>query len=205
MDEPYRMFTSRAEYRILLRQDDADARLTEKAYELGIAKRDRYDWWLQKKEAIERIEAFCKNYAIKPKIVNGALEAMGSTPLVYGCKLEDLVARPELNFEKLQAMVPEFREVIEQLPNRKEEIAEAAEIHIKYQGYIERERMVAEKMHRLENIKIKGKFDYPTLTAISTEARQKLEKIQPETLAQASRIPGVSPSDINAMLVLLGR
>ena len=205
VDEPYRMFTSRAEYRILLRQDDADARLTEKAYELGIAKRDRYDWWLQKKEAIERIEAFCKNYAIKPKIVNGALEAMGSTPLVYGCKLEDLVARPELNFEKLQAMVPEFREVIEQLPNRKEEIAEAAEIHIKYQGYIERERMVAEKMHRLENIKIKGKFDYPTLTAISTEARQKLEKIQPETLAQASRIPGVSPSDINAMLVLLGR
>ena len=205
VDEPYRMFTSRAEYRILLRQDDADARLTEKAYELGIAKRDRYDWWLQKKEAIERIEDFCRTYAIKPKLVNGALEAMGSTPLVYGCKLEDLVARPELNFEKLQEIIPEFRAVIEQLPNRKEEIAEAAEIHIKYKGYIERERMVADKMHRLENIKIKGKFDYPNLTAISTEARQKLEKIQPETLAQASRIPGVSPSDINAMLVLLGR
>ena len=205
VDEPYRMFTSRAEYRILLRQDDADARLTEKAYELGIAKRERYDWWLEKKEAIERIETFCKNFAIKPKVVNGALEAMGSTPLVYGCKLEDLVARPELNFEKLQEFVPEFREVIELLPNRKEEIAEAAEIHIKYKGYIERERMVADKMHRLENIKIKGKFDYPNLTAISTEARQKLEKIQPETLAQASRIPGVSPSDINAMLVLLGR
>jgi tRNA uridine 5-carboxymethylaminomethyl modification enzyme len=205
VDEPYRMFTSRAEYRILLRQDDADARLTEKAYELGIAKRDRYDWWLQKKEAIERIEVFCHTYAIKPKVVNGALEAIGSTPLVYGCKLEDLVARPELNFEKLQEIVPAFREVIEQLPNRKEEIAEAAEIHIKYKGYIERERMVAEKMHRLENIKIKGKFDYPNLTAISTEARQKLEKIQPETLAQASRIPGVSPSDINAMLVLMGR
>ena len=205
VDEPYRMFTSRAEYRILLRQDDADARLTEKAYELGIAKRDRYDWWLQKKEAIERIEDFCRTYAIKPKLVNGALEAMGSTPLVYGCKLEDLVARPELNFEKLQEIIPEFRAVIEQLPNRKEEIAEAAEIHIKYKGYIERERMVADKMHRLENIKIKGKFDYPNLTAISTEARQKLEKIQPETLAQASRIPGVSPSDINAMLVLMGR
>ena len=205
VDEPYRMFTSRAEYRILLRQDDADARLTEKAYELGIAKRDRYDWWLQKKEAIERIEAFCHTYAIKPKVVNGALEAIGSTPLVYGCKLEDLVARPELNFEKLQEIVPAFREVIEQLPNRKEEIAEAAEIHIKYKGYIERERMVAEKMHRLENIKIKGKFDYPNLTAVSTEARQKLERIQPETLAQASRIPGVSPSDINAMLVLMGR
>ena len=205
VDEPYRMFTSRAEYRILLRQDDADARLTEKAYELGIAKRDRYDWWLQKKEAIERIEAFCHSYAIKPKVVNGALEAMGSAPLVYGCKLLDLVARPELNFQKLIDIIPEFRETIEQLPNRKEEIAEAAEIHIKYKGYIERERMVAEKMHRLENIKIKGKFDYPTLNAISTEARQKLEKIQPETLAQASRIPGVSPSDINAMLVLLGR
>ena len=205
VDEPYRMFTSRAEYRILLRQDVADARLTEKAYELGIAKRDRYDWWLQKKEAIERIEAFCHTYAIKPKVVNGALEAIGSTPLVYGCKLEDLVARPELNFEKLQEIVPVFREVIEQLPNRKEEIAEAAEIHIKYKGYIERERMVAEKMHRLENIKIKGKFDYPNLTAVSTEARQKLERIQPETLAQASRIPGVSPSDINAMLVLMGR
>ena len=205
VDEPYRMFTSRAEYRILLRQDDADARLTEKAYELGIAKRNRYDWWLEKKEAIKSIEAFCQNFAIKPKVINGALENIGSTPLVYGCKLEDLVARPELNFEKLQAIIPEFREVIERLPNRKEEIAEAAEIHIKYKGYIERERMVAEKMHRLENIKIKGKFDYPNLSAISTEARQKLEKIQPETLAQASRIPGVSPSDINAMLVLLGR
>ena len=205
VDEPYRMFTSRAEYRILLRQDDADARLTEKAYELGIAKRDRYDWWLQKKDAIEEIEEFCRTYAIKPKIVNGALEASGSTPLVYGCKLEDLVARPELNFEKLYAIVPELKEKIEQLPNRQEEIAEAAEIHIKYKGYIERERMVAEKMHRLENIKIKGKFDYPNLTAVSTEARQKLERIQPDTLAQASRIPGVSPSDINAMLVLMGR
>ena len=205
VDEPYRMFTSRAEYRILLRQDDADARLTEKAYELGIAKRERFDWWLQKKQAIEEIEEFCRTYAIKPKIVNGALEAIGSTPLVYGCKLEDLVARPELNFDKLYAIVPELKEKIEQLPNRQEEIAEAAEIHIKYKGYIERERMVAEKMHRLENIKIKGKFDYPNLTAVSTEARQKLERIQPETLAQASRIPGVSPSDINAMLVLMGR
>ena len=205
VDEPYRMFTSRAEYRILLRQDDADARLTEKAYELGIAKRDRYDWWIQKKQAIEEIEEFCRTNAIKPKIVNGALEAIGSTPLVYGCKLEDLVARPELNFDKLYTIVPELKEKIAQLPNRQEEIAEAAEIHIKYKGYIERERMVAEKMHRLENIKIKGKFDYPNLTAVSTEARQKLERIQPETLAQASRIPGVSPSDINAMLVLMGR
>ena len=205
VDEPYRMFTSRAEYRILLRQDDADARLTEKGYELGIAKRDRYDWWIEKKKAIESIEDYCRKYAIKPKLVNGALEAMNSTPLVYGCKLEDLVARPELNFEKLMIIIPDFKELIDKLPNRKEEIAEAAEIHIKYKGYIEREQMVAEKMHRLENIKIKGKFDYPNLTAISTEARQKLERIQPETLAQASRIPGVSPSDINAMLVLMGR
>ena len=205
VDEPYRMFTSRAEYRILLRQDDADARLTEKAYHLGLASRLRYDWWLEKKQHIEEIEHFCKNYAIKPKLVNSALEAIGSTPLVYGCKLEDLVARPELNFEKLYAIIPELKAKIDALPNRQEEIAEAAEIHMKYKGYIEREQMVAEKMHRLENIKIKGKFDYPNLTAISTEARQKLEKIQPETLAQASRIPGVSPSDINAMLILLGR
>ena len=205
VDEPYRMFTSRAEYRILLRQDDADARLTEKAYELGIAKRDRYDWWMEKKQHIEEIENFCKTYPIKPKLVNGALESIGSTPLVYGCKLEDLVARPELNFETLYSIVPELHERVENLPNRKEEIAEAAEIHIKYKGYIERERQVAEKMHRLENIKIKGKFDYSNLNAISTEARQKLEKIQPVTLAQASRIPGVSPSDSNAMLVLLGR
>ena len=205
VDEPYRMFTSRAEYRILLRQDDADARLTEKAYSLGLVKRDRYDWWIEKKEAIGKIEDFCSKFAIKPKYINGALEALGTTPLVYGCKLEDLVARPELNFSNLYEIIPEFHEIIEKLPNRKEEIAEAAEIHIKYKGYIERERQVAEKMHRLENIKIKGKFNYPTLTAISTEARQKLEKIQPETLAQASRIPGVSPSDVNAMLVLLGR
>ena len=205
VDEPYRMFTSRAEFRILLRQDDADARLTEKGYEWGIVKRERYDWWMQKKKLIEEIEHFCQTFAIKPKVVNGALEAIGSTPLIYGCKLEDLVARPELNFEKLYPIVPELRALIENLPNRKEEIAEATEIQIKYKGYIERERQVAEKMHRLENIKIKGKFDYANLSAISTEARQKLERIQPETLAQASRIPGVSPSDINAMLVLLGR
>ena len=205
VDEPYRMFTSRAEYRILLRQDDADARLTEKAYELGIAKKERYDWWIEKKQAIEEMETFCNNYAIKPKEVNSALENIGSTPLVYGCKLADLVARPELNFAKLYDLVPDLRAMVDKLPNRDEEIAEATEIRIKYKGYIERERQVAEKMHRLENIKIKGRFDYPNLTAVSTEARQKLERIQPETLAQASRISGVSPSDINAMLVLLGR
>jgi tRNA uridine 5-carboxymethylaminomethyl modification enzyme len=205
VDEPYRMFTSRAEYRILLRQDDADARLTERAYELGIAKRERYDWWLQKKEHIEEIVNFCDSFAIKPKLVNSALEALGSTPLQYGCKLTDLVSRPELNFEKLKEVVPELKERLEKAPNRREEISEAAEIRIKYKGYIERERLVAEKMHRLENIRIKGHFDYENLNAISTEARQKLMKMQPETLAQASRIPGVSPSDINAMLVLMGR
>ncbi len=205
VDEPYRMFTSRAEYRILLRQDDADARLTEKAYELGIAKRDRYDWWMEKKQHIEEIENFCKTYPIKPKLVNGALESIGSTPLVYGCKLEDLVARPELNFQNLQEIIPELKEILNQPTSRKEEIAEAAEVHIKYKGYIEREKMVADKMHRLENIKIKGHFNYNEMQQLSTEARQKLTAIDPETLAQASRIPGVSPSDINVMLVLMGR
>ena len=205
VDEPYRMFTSRAEYRILLRQDDADARLTEKAYELGIAKRDRYDWWMEKKKHIEEIEQFCKTFPIKPKNINSALEALGSTPLVYGCKLEDLIARPELNFEKLQEVIPELKEILNRPTQRKEEIAEAAEVHIKYKGYIERERIVADKMHRLENIKIKGRFNYNEMQQLSTEARQKLTAIDPETLAQASRIPGVSPSDINVMLVLMGR
>ena len=205
VDEPYRMFTSRAEYRILLRQDDADARLTERGYELGLVRRDRYNWWIEKKDFIEEIESFCNSFAIKPRLVNSALEALGSTPLQYGCKLTDLISRPELSFGKLKDAIPELKEVLNRPNNRKEEISEAAEIRIKYKGYIERERQVAEKMHRLENIKIRGHFDYENLSAISTEARQKLMKIQPETLAQASRIPGVSPSDINAMLVLMGR
>lgn len=205
VDEPYRMFTSRAEYRILLRQDDADARLTEKAYNIGLAKRDRYDWWIKKKEAIEEIENFCKNKAVKPKEINGALEAIGTTPLREGCKLIDLLARPQITMENLAEIVPSLKRAINAPLDRKEEIAEAAEIKIKYKGYIERERMVAEKMHRLENINIKGHFKYSELTQLSTEARQKLESIDPENLAQASRIPGVSPSDINVMLVLLGR
>ena len=205
VDEPYRMFTSRAEYRILLRQDDADARLTERGYELGIVKRDRLDWWLEKKKIIEEIIHFCDSFAIKPRLINGALEALGSTPLQYGCKLTDLISRPELSFEKLADAIPELKEKLNLPRNRQEEISEAAEIQIKYKGYIERERLVAEKMHRLENIRIRGRFNYENLNAISTEARQKLTKIQPETLAQASRIPGVSPSDINAMLVLMGR
>ena len=205
VDEPYRMFTSRAEYRILLRQDDADARLTEKAYELGIAKRDRYDWWIEKKEAIGRIIEFCANYPIKKDEINSKLEALGTTPLRAGCKLIDLIARPHLNLTNLSEIIPDLKAALETPANRKEEITEAAEIKMKYKGYIERERLIADKMHRLENIKIKGRFNYSELHEISTEGRQKLERIDPETLAQASRIPGVSPSDINVMLVLLGR
>lgn len=205
VDEPYRMFTSRAEYRILLRQDDADARLTEKAYELGIAKRDRYDWWIEKKEAIGRIIEFCANYPIKKDEINPKLEALGTTPLRAGCKLIDLIARPHLNLTNLSEIIPDLKAALDAPANRKEEIAEAAEIKMKYKGYIERERLIADKMHRLEDIKIKGRFNYSELHEISTEGRQKLERIDPETLAQASRIPGVSPSDINVMLVLLGR
>ena len=205
VDEPYRMFTSRAEYRILLRQDDADARLTEKAYELGIAKRDRYNWWMEKKEGIEKIIDFCANYPIKKDEINPKLEALGTTPLRAGCKLIDLVARPHLNLQNLSEIIPDLKAAMDAPSNRKEEIAEAAEIKMKYKGYIEREKLIADKMHRLENIKIKGRFKYSELHEISTEGRQKLERIGPETLAQASRIPGVSPSDINVMLVLLGR
>ncbi len=205
VDEPYRMFTSRAEYRILLRQDDADARLTEKAYELGIAKRDRYDWWIEKKEAIGKIIEFCANYPIKKDEINPKLEALGTTPLRAGCKLIDLIARPHLNLTNLSEIIPDLKAALETPANRKEEITEAAEIKMKYKGYIERERLIADKMHRLEDIKIKGRFNYSELHEISTEGRQKLERIDPETLAQASRIPGVSPSDINVMLILLGR
>ena len=205
VDEPYRMFTSRAEYRILLRQDDADRRLTEKSYKLGLAKRDRYDWWMEKKNAIEEIEKFCQQYPIKAKEINPALEQLGTTTLQFGVKLEDLIARPQLNFNNLSSFIPQLQQMLDSPSNRKEEIAEAAEIRIKYKGYIERERQVAEKMHRLENIRIKGHFNYNELQSLSTEARQKLTRIDPETLAQASRIPGVSPNDINVLLVFMGR
>ena len=205
VDEPYRMFTSRAEYRILLRQDDADARLTEKSYELGLATRERYDWWMEKKTAIGRIIDFCQQTSVKPSDVNDALERVGSTPLHTGCKLSELVCRPQLSLEKLKPLFPGLAELMDEPKNRKEEIAEAAEIKIKYKGYIERERIVAEKMHRLEDIKIKGHFNYESLHELSTECRQKLKAINPDTLGQASRIPGVSPSDINVLLVLMGR
>ncbi len=205
VDEPYRMFTSRAEYRILLRQDDADARLTEKAYDLGLARQDRYDWWMEKKQHIEEIEEFCKNTSVKAKDINGSLEHIGTTPLERGCKLVDLVSRPQLSLATLSEMVPALKEVLNRPNHRKEEIAEAAEIRMKYKGYIDRERIVADKMRRLENIRIKGHFRYEEMQGLSTEARQKLSTIDPETLAQASRIPGVSPSDINVLLVLMGR
>ena len=205
VDEPYRMFTSRAEYRILLRQDDADARLTEKAYQLGLAKRERLDWWLEKKENIRKIIEFCDQTSVKPKDINSALEAIGTTPLRMGCKISDLIGRPQVSIKQLAEIIPELKEALDTPQNRKEEIAEAAEIRIKYKGYIEREKIVADKMHRLEDIRIKGRFKYSELHEISTEGRQKLEHIDPDTLGQASRIPGVSPSDINVMLVLLGR
>lgn len=205
VDEPYRMFTSRAEYRILLRQDDADARLTEKAYSIGLATRKRYDWWMQKKEAVNRLTDYCATTPVKPRDINSALEALDTTPLREGCKIADLIARPQLTMQNLSDIMPELKQTLKSLPNREEEIAEAAEIKMKYKGYIERERLVADKMHRLENIKIRGHFRYSEMQQLSTEARQKLEKIDPETLAQASRIPGVSPSDINIMLVLMNR
>lgn len=205
VDEPYRMFTSRAEYRILLRQDDADARLTEKAYELGLATRERYDRWMRKKENILRIIGFCSETSVRPREVNSLLESLGTAPIHGSVKIADLIVRPQVNFKNLSELLPTLKEALEAPTDCKEEITEAAEIKMKYNGYIERERLFAEKMHRLEDIKIKGKFDYHALHDLSTECRQKLEKIQPETIAQASRIPGVSPSDINVLLVLLKR
>lgn len=205
VDEPYRMFTSRAEYRILLRQDNADARLTEKAYELGIASRERYDHWLKKKTEIERIVRYCDQTNVKPRDINDALERFGTTPMQFGTTISNLVARPQLSLEQLASAIPTLQEALKTNDARQAEIVEAAEILIKYKGYIERERLVAEKMHRLEDIHIKGHFNYAELHEISTEGRQKLTRINPETLGQASRIPGVSPSDINVLLVLMKR
>ena len=205
VDEPYRMFTSRAEYRILLRMDDADMRLTEKSYRLGLAQSDRYELLQKKRASIERIIGFARNYSMKPALINPALELLGTTPLRQGCKLIELINRPQVTVENIAEHVPAFRKELEQVTERREEIIEAAEILMKYEGYIGRERMIAEKLNRLESIKIKGKFDYASLQSLSTEARQKLERIDPETIAQASRIPGVSPSDINVLLVLCGR
>ena len=206
VDEPYRMFTSRAEYRILLRQDDADVRLTQKAAEIGLAKQDRLDLLKDKEALCDMIISFANNYSIKPQYINPGLEALEATPLKQGCKLIDLITRPQLTINNLSELVPSFRQVLDKLPeSRKEEIIEAAEIRIKYDGYIRREQLIADKINRLEHIKIKGKIVYNDIQSLSTEARQKLTKIDPDTIAQASRIPGISPSDINILLVLLGR
>lgn len=205
VDEPYRMFTSRAEYRILLRQDDADARLTETSYMMGLATRERYDHWLNKNKAIEEIEAFCSSYSVKASYINEGLKALGSEELQRGCKLIDLIMRPQLTFNNLSPIIPALAEKLNNIKNRREEIIEAAEVRIKYSGYIRREKEIAEKIHRLENIRIKGRFKYAEIKSLSTEARQKLEKIDPETMAQASRIPGVSPSDVNVLLVMMNR
>ena len=210
VDEPYRMFTSRAEYRILLRQDDADMRLTKKSYQLGLATKERFDRTEEKRKQIEQLIKFCNTFSLKPALINDALESLGTTPLSQGIKLSDLMGRPQISFENILPHIKPLQKAIENImpetsEEHKKEIIEAAEIRIKYAGYISREQQAAEKMIRLENITITGKFDYPNLSQISIEARQKLQAIQPVTLGQASRIPGVSPSDINIMLVLLGR
>lgn len=206
VDEPYRMFTSRAEYRILLRQDDADMRLTEKSYQLGLANEYRYHLLQEKKEQRDQLIHFCENYSVKPQYINAGLESLGTAPLAHGCKLYDLVLRPQLDLYKLAELIPALKAELDKVSSsRKEEIIEAAEILMKYSGYIKREQMIADKINRLENIRIKGKFDYNSIQSLSTEARQKLCRIDPETIAQASRIPGISPSDINILLVLMGR
>ena len=205
VDEPYRMFTSRAEYRILLRQDDADMRLTEKSYRLGLATSERYELLRTKKAAVEDLVEFAQNYSIKAALINDKLEQAGHQPLRQGVKLYDLIVRPQLDINTLAPMVQALQRKIDAIPTRREEIVEAAEIKIKYSGYIDREQMIADKITRLENIRIKDKFDYMSIQQISTEARQKLTRINPETIAQAARIPGISPSDINILLVLMGR
>ena len=205
VDEPYRMFTSRAEYRILLRQDDADMRLTERSYRLGLAKSDRYDLLREKRDRIDHLIHFAEHYSIKPAYINAGLEALGTTPLKQGVRLIDLVLRPQLDLAQLSQLVPALKRELDSIKNRRDEIVEAAEIKMKYQGYIDREKMIAEKIARLEHIRIKGRFKYSEIHALSTEARQKLERIDPETIAQASRIPGISPSDINILLLLCGR
>ena len=206
VDEPYRMFTSRAEYRILLRQDDADMRLTERAFNIGLATRERYELMLSKRRMRDELIDFTHNFSVRTALINPRVAEIGIEPLKQGVKLHDLILRPQLSITKLASVIEPLAEEIDKIePERRDEIVEAAEILIKYEGYIERERIIADKIARLESIKIKGKFDYASIHAISTEARQKLAKIDPETVAQASRIPGISPSDINILLLLLGR
>ncbi len=206
VDEPYRMFTSRAEYRILLRQDDADMRLTEKAYKLGLATEERYELMRSKREQRDALIDFTREFSIKASIINPALEQLGTSPLKQGVKLYDLILRPQLSIKMLAPHINALSQHLESIEElRRDEIIEAAEILIKYQGYIDRERLIADKIRRLEDVKLKGRLNYSEINALSTEARQKLERINPETVAQASRIPGISPSDINILLLLLGR
>ena len=206
VDEPYRMFTSRAEYRILLRQDDADMRLTPRGYEIGLASKERYDLMLSKREQRDSLIAFANKFTVKASLINEWLESMDLSPLKQSVKLRDLILRPQLSIMMLAEQIPQLKKHIDEMEElRREEIVEAAEILIKYEGYIEREKLIAEKIERLENVKLRGKIKYMEVQAISTEARQKLTKIDPETVAQASRIPGISPSDINILLLLLGR
>lgn len=203
VDEPYRMFTSRAEYRILLRSDNADMRLTAKAHSIGLASDERYSKLCNKKEQIVKLTEFICNFSIKADLINKGLEELGTTPLVRGCKLVSLIERPQITIESIANYILPLKRELEKLGDEREEIVEATEIEIKYKGYIDRERELAERMIRLENIRIKDKFDYNSIESLSTEARQKLTAINPETLAQASRIPGVSPSDVNVLLVLM--
>lgn len=205
VDEPYRMFTSRAEYRILLRQDNADERLTEKAAKLGLAKQERVDLLNEKKNEVNRIIEFSKKYSLKPDKINSFLESVGTSPLKQGVKLIELLNRPQISIETIMEAIPTLKRQVEMIPNRKEEIIESANIKVKYEGYIKRERLIADKITRLEDINIKDKFNYKEILSISTEAREKLTAINPQTIAQASRIPGVSPNDISVLLVLLGR
>lgn len=206
VDEPYRMFTSRAEYRILLRQDDADVRLTEKSYNIGLANRQRKDLLNAKQEQITQIIDFCKNYSVKSTDINAFLESKSTTTLKQSTKLYDLILRPQLSIFELEHVIPDLNLILDNIEERRrDEIIEAAEIQIKYSGYIEREKNIADKLQRLEHISIENKFDYDSIQSISTEAKQKLSKIKPKTIGQASRIPGISPNDINVLLVLLGR
>lgn len=205
VDEPYRMFTSRAEYRILLRQDDADARLTEKGYNINLATKERMNLYIEKEREIERLINFTSGYSLRPEYINSGLEKLGSSPLKQGVKLKEVITRPQVTIEQISEFIPALESELDKIPNRKNEIIEATEIKIKYDGYIKREQLIADKINRLENIRIKDKFDYLQIKSLSIEARQKLEKIKPDTIAQASRIPGVSPNDISILLVLLGR
>lgn len=205
VDEPYRMFTSRAEYRLILRQDDADMRLTERSYEMSLATSNRFNQLQKKKEELKKLRSFLENYSIKPALVNDYLRSKNSAELKNGCKLSDLVLRPQLNITDLVEAIPALKQKTDLISSRKEEIIEATEVLLKYEGYIEREKLIAEKLQRLEHVALKGRIDYNSILSLSTEARQKLTKIDPENIGQASRIPGISPSDVNILLVLLGR